>query len=272
MDVMKIFKFSYSWLFDSRSLKWYAFILVLPIVLVLAAVALGASGYFVTSRDGGAPVESLLGWMIIPLVGIVMIYLLAVVYVSARIAMNALSSKNIPTEPFEFDRFLSYLWLCVLCALYAVFSWYDKRFSFVFVGGLALLVIAAAVPFALGNTPTAETIKAVFPVIALPFLVIGAIVVAYNGIRLGFAIPIFLSKKFEKTSDALRESWDMTKGHVIEIFVTSLACGIIWVIIMAVLGVIPLVNFLVAPFGSFYSEYIMVGIYSEVSGVGKEGE
>jgi len=254
VDVMKIFKFSYSWITDSKSWKWYALLLVLLIVL-MGLVAVAFSTPFGTSALNREQIEKGVEKVNAGLLGVLivasMVYSLAVAYVSAEIAINALSSKNLPTQPFGFGRFLGYIWLHILGAFYAVFSWYDKRFLVLLGAALALFLLSFAVPSIL--------------FLAIIAFILYGIVFVYNAVRLTVAVPVFLSKKLERTSDALDESWRITNKRVIDIIITTVICQLIWGVIMIIPGAIPLVNVLVSPFSNFNGEYIRVGIYGELA-------
>ncbi|MEW6329796.1 MAG: hypothetical protein AB1468_06835 [Candidatus Micrarchaeota archaeon] len=257
MDLLDIFRFSYSWISDNRSWKWYGALLAIVLVMVtLIAVFFPLPTGATDSQDfakkfeslsSSAAISAVLGVFVVSLIGS-----LAIMYVSANIAINALDSKKIPAQPFDFNRYLSYIWLHVLNAIYIFFSLYNTRFLLIPAAALVLFLLSIAMQF----------------LILAGMVVFGAymVVVVYNAIRLSVAVPIFLSRKLARTSDALAESWKITEGRVIEVLVTNILTNIIWGIIMLIPGLIPIVNFIISPISNFYGEYIRVGIYDALGG------
>ncbi len=252
MDIIEILKFSYSWISDSRSWKWYGALLAINLVMVvLIAGIFSLSGVNLDSPDFEKEFLS----HVVATPNIIVIFLiesLVIMYVSANIALNALDSKKIPAQPFDFNRYLNYVWLHILNAVYALFSLYDTRFLLIPAAGVVLVAAALAVPLLMP--------------IALGVFVVYGFVLVYNAIRLSVAVPIFLSRKLQRTGDALAESWKITEGRVIEVLVTNILANLVWGIILLIPGLIPLVDFIVSPFSNFYGEYIRVGIYDALGG------
>ncbi len=198
---------------------------------------------------------------------------------SASIALNALRAKKISAEHFV-RNYWGYIELHVLGAIYALFSRYDRRFSIVFIGWIVALIFVVSAPYLLGYSPAEENVRAAVRDVWWWLCIVEFFIVAYYTTRLSVAAPIFLSKKIEKTSDALDGSWHMTKGQTKDIFI----CQMIIILFMLLLVLVwwsfvslafPsrymdifstrwIAMYFVFPLCFFFWNYMCVGVYDEL--------
>jgi len=66
-------------------------------------------------------------------------------------------------------------------------------------------------------------------------VIIYFVVVIYNGYRLSMSIPLFMNKN-GGIHQTLRESWNMTKGNVLSIFLAYLVFGVVAGIVSFIIG------------------------------------
>lgn len=281
----EVLDFSYQWVNRKESWKLYGVLVAIPLTFLLLTLL---AALFIGGRE--IALAMFLGKKYLPLPGadlgamaflinmvallIVVIILgiirfLLVTYFEAKVGLSALGQKGLTLAEWNAGRLVRYILLGIAHGLAVLFSVYELRL-------LAVLILTGVL---MGLAFAAGGIVALF-FIAVFFLAL-LISVIYNSTRLCLSAPIFLHKN-PGIIASLEDSWKLSKGKVVDIFVTRLLLGIAWfLLILAIsvpvylvafgeklfLGFSVVANLLamfIAPVSIFASYYIIVGVYYEL--------
>ncbi|MBN2067257.1 MAG: hypothetical protein JW744_02205 [Candidatus Diapherotrites archaeon] len=240
MDYAQVLEFSFAWLKDRPLVKYaalywaaiFGFFLLLGLTAYLLFMPL-------VSRLLAGDLLSLLelflapGWFITAFILFVVIaaflyllLILATLYIEALVLVRALRAAELPVAPFSLTRFVYLAFLYIVTFLAAFFSWFNKIFLSILASAAVLFVLSIVFIAARANLMG-------FFFLALSFLlfIVYCVVLIYNSLRLSQATAIFLTKG-TGIVEAIKESWSLTQGRVLSIFLASLLVGVVGYIVV----------------------------------------
>ncbi len=227
------FKNAYSWMHDSKALKYYAILALLGIATSTVSIGLLYAAGLPISQEEKAyeqVFKNNLGGALAAYAGIIFLAVasgIAQFYIGVKILKNALEKQGLETIPLGVGEFARYMVLLVLAWLHAVFSWFDKKF-------LALLLIGAVFGFgAIAAFALNQPILGVLALI-LAILPLAAYLAIYirNSVRLGFSACEFL--RSNAINHALQYSWEITSAQALKIFGALLLVNLAFAIVAAI--------------------------------------
>jgi len=284
MDLLDILKFTYSWLHNKASQKLYmlliavnlisAGLLILSVVLFVGSVLLPVSVLNMPTDDPAfmSLFASFAGFGVTgAIMGIILFFgaLLAAGYFETKTMLRALDAKGRQSVKWIPRKYGNYILLSILNLIYAVFGVLNRKWWPL----VAAFYVLMAVSF-------------IFPLLFIPTALVGLaymVLVVYNGVRLSMSFPIYLEGEMGKT-EAIHRSWKLTEGKVLSIFVTGLLIGIVWAIVLGVVGgvfqifrflpggifIFLIASFILGPFDKFTGSFTSVGIYHALRTEGRQ--
>ncbi len=152
------------------------------------------------------------------------IYALAISYLQVLMSVRSLDALGMRPAPMNFSKFLRFIVYMIWISIAEITSWYNRPFLIAFIALVLLLFVSIAAVF------VNQLIGGIlFIGWLLPFFAY-VIVMIYNGIRL-YLSPIPFLLKDVSIAEAGRESWEMSKGKVLDIFVITLVLGILLAVV-----------------------------------------
>jgi hypothetical protein len=275
MDILDIFKFTYSWVRSKASQGLYlwliavnlmaAGLLVLSVVMFIGTLLLPVSVLNMPTDDPAfmSLFASFAGLGLAGAVAGVTLFIFALLaqgYFETMTMFRALDAKGRQSVDWVPRKYANYILLGILNFLYATFSLLNRKW-WPLVAAFYILLLASFL----------------FPLLFILTALVGLaylVLFIYNGVRQSMSFPIYLESEMRKT-EAINRSWKLTEGRALDVFVTSLAIMIAWGIILGVVGgafqlfrllpggvfIFLMASFLLAPFDSFTGSFTSVGIY-----------
>lgn len=148
------------------------------------------------------------------------LYIFVNAYLSALIHVRALQLNKFTTAEFSITKLIKLFFLGIYASIVAFLSLYNKTLLILTLVYIALAFFTFLLLYFIPDV--ALIFGMIMLLLAFPYMAI----VFYNSYRLSLAPSIFLHKNIGITN-ATKESWDLSKGNVLMIFVTSLILGII---------------------------------------------
>ena len=236
MKYEEVIKFAFSWIYSKETWR-YALILfgicVLLTVLLVAFLFLFGAMFFPALASGNplSIASAAVGMMATAILGVFAVAIIATVaftYFDGLIYQFGLREKALSTSGFGIGKAIMLIFLNIGTSFAAFFSVFNLKF----------LPILGAVIFGflmLFFTPYPLNIFGglIFAFSSLAYFV----VILYNSYRLVLSQTIFLSKEIGIV-DAIKESWQITHGKVLEIFLALFIVGIILTVIFYILSTI----------------------------------
>lgn len=242
MDYAEVLSFAFSWVNKKETWK-YVFLLwaVLILLMILAAIlllgllyaffapymgnilsssenfALGLVGYFITNP------ASTISFLISLLLICILLAIFAIAgftYVNGLIYHFALREKNLSNSSFGIKKAFCLFLLGLAESLFAIFSVFNLKFLLL-LGATIVGVILTFMPF-----PASIFGWLLAILCGLAYLA----VIFYNIYRLALGGPIFMSREIG-IIDSLKESWRISEGKVLEIFLAIFIVAIIMVVV-----------------------------------------
>lgn len=268
MDYAKIVKDGFIWLGDTRLLKLLGLIFAVNfgfyvVDAVLGTILLGAN-YSKLSSAGifsGGVKESIVfaGASVIYSAissGLQLIVMFLQVYLSALFIIRLLELMGFSPPKLSINKFVRYVFSSIWAAIMIVTSWYIKPLFAYFI----ILAISFPIIFVLilANPIAGGAALAIWAILALVY----CIPVIYNSLRISFAqSQIFLEREVG-VRESSRLAWEMTKGHVVEAFITSLIfIPLVAVFIAVVFGIALAYAFLTAASGNVFFGHVFLGFF-----------
>jgi len=243
MNYEQIVKFSFSWLKKTESLKYVLLYYLVNIVffagifligllffqnLILSALS-GSSTALTNFISNPASGVAIIGFLSVAFLWL-LIFLIASLYVSLLMTLFALRSKSLPASQLGFVKVLKVIFLEIISSFIALLCIYNLKFLLVLVATIALFGLA--VLFGVIGQGIIAVVCSIFAILAL---IAYLVITWYNSIRLSFSSVIFVSKDTGVFS-ALRESWGLTRGRVIDIIIASIIGAVVIMIVFMVIG------------------------------------
>ncbi len=293
MDYGGIVKLSFAWINHKRESAKYVLLFYLLSILFfvgLAGIGLvffqnlitlalaGNTAALLSAVQSPSIIPAFSGFLLVAVFWS-LVYGLAVTFVSVLVYLFALRSRNLPAAPVNTIKVLKYILLGVVAEFAALLCVFNLKFLLVL---FAAIILSAIALFSVLISPIVAALFGIFAFLAFfAFLII----VVYNSIRLGLAPIVFLSRNV-KISTALKESWVITRGKVLEIilasvvggiaiyvlfYVASLIFSIFTTILVFVSGIVYLqiglnllFSMLISPLQIFSFAFLSIAIYAEV--------
>ncbi|MCX6802433.1 MAG: hypothetical protein NT067_04975 [Candidatus Diapherotrites archaeon] len=262
VDIGNVIGFSFSWYKSREFLKYALFYWALFLVLGAAVLALFLAffGSYVSAfmADPGALLQSIaadlasgaflgkiLAFFAVAFV-LFILFWFATIYINALMTLFALRTKGFSHAQFHFSKVFGLIGLSIVVMLAALFYSFDekiRKWQWLSLAGLVVSIVLLAL----------SGISLAFLGLGLLLLVVCFLAYIYfaivNSLRMASGSVIFLQAE-KGIMASLKESFGLTKGHLIEIFVCNLAVGVIVAVvtslIVAVLGII--IGLILMPF------------------------
>ncbi|MFH1390982.1 MAG: hypothetical protein ABIH20_01590 [Candidatus Diapherotrites archaeon] len=159
--------------------------------------------------------------VLVPLFILFMLYLVFQLY---KIEVRALQLVGFETAPFGFVKFLKTLFLLSLYTCFVILtSWYHDKFRIYFIVMFLLGFFSLIGAFLF---PPIALLSLLALLMFFPYI----FVMIYTSIRLSLGNAIYLQKD-QGIIDSVRESWELSTGKVVEIFVANVIVSIIFFVI-----------------------------------------
>ncbi|MBU2100491.1 hypothetical protein KKG83_04095 [Candidatus Micrarchaeota archaeon] len=237
MDLELIIKNGFSWIHDQ---KVYSYLIAL---LVIGFASLAGISYL-TQIFADSILSfnniSIFASNPLALLSTLMEFVFAVILLSVffgliqgfvyyLIVLKGMNYYKIKTTEFNAVKYVKLIVLTIVSGLLALISFHEKKFFFAFLGviGLYVLTLILAV--------MGQTISLIFLLLAVLATIIYSFIVFYNSIRLSMSVFVFLEKE-QGIFESIRESWNLTQGKVIDVFIATLIIGIIVMVIAWISG------------------------------------
>ncbi|MDO8339245.1 MAG: glycerophosphoryl diester phosphodiesterase membrane domain-containing protein [Candidatus Burarchaeum sp.] len=190
MDLGEIWRFSYAWLRDRKDQQLYfqIFLVFLLIAVLRAMIEPGLQA-------------------MVQVLTIGMVFWVLQLYFVTKITLRALEHKNKQVVKWNFAAYFGFLKLFILEIIYSVTGIKSQVMLAIFILTILLL----------------PSMSAFFLLLLGTYL----FAVAWMSIRLSLAGPVYLEGKKDCT-EAIDESWEMTKERFWSIFLASLFVGGAW--------------------------------------------
>ncbi|MFH1234361.1 MAG: hypothetical protein V1493_01995 [Candidatus Diapherotrites archaeon] len=271
VDIGNVIRFSFSWYKDREFLKyalmyWGVFLVfgtaVLAIVFALFGGYLSAlmanSGNLLPSVMADATSGALLGKVLgfaAAIFVLCIVWLLCYIYIDALMMLFALRAKGFSHPKFHFSKVFGLIGLGILAGLAAMFYSFDeklRKWHWLSLAGVVVsfVVLLAGVLF----LPSAAGTAIMLVLLGLLLLFVCFLAYFYfvfvNSLRMAAGMVIFLQAE-KGIVESLKESFGLTKGHLIEIFV----CNLVVPLIMGIAAMI-FVGIFAAIFGLALSPFL----------------
>ena len=240
MDYEKIVKFSFSWIKTKETWKHvltitgaWIFTAVLLIVMVLGLILFASyptlNQMLLVQMNFFNPLFLLLffGILLISLIIFTVVAGTVFAFVTGMIYIFALKAKNLPIPFFNWKKAVSLLLLSFAETLAALFSIFNLK--------LLLILLAGVFGVYLMSFPKPANLVGML--IAILSLLIYFVVYFYNAIRLSLSSTIFMSQDMS-IIQSIRESWLMTEGKVLEVFIATMLLSLVLIIISFTISMI----------------------------------
>jgi len=129
-------------------------------------------------------------------------------------------------QKIDFVRFIKFIFLGLVTAFYAIFSVFNLKLFLIFVVGLILILIGAL------SLILNSVLGGILLTVGLLILFAYLFVIIYNLYRLIFIEVLFIEKG--EVRKGLEESYNITKGNVLDIIIAFFVIGIIIAIILVI--------------------------------------
>lgn len=230
-DFGKIFRFALiDWVKDKSSLKIFGVLAVWYfIVNVIVSYLFGSFFSLVPSGENANIPPELFGaffGMIGAFIAIVFVSILVLMLVQYFVYSRALKLSGRKFVQFTFERYLRMIVLCLTSGFVALVSLFDLKMLWIAIVAIVLLGIALVLLIFNSGNSILVLLGILFILISVLLFLAYYIVIVYNSLRLVLG-PAFFIEKEKTLMDALKASWDTTKGNVFNIFVALIAVGII---------------------------------------------
>ncbi|MEM0360136.1 MAG: hypothetical protein QXK06_02235 [Candidatus Diapherotrites archaeon] len=239
VDIGNVITFSFAWHKNMKFLKYFFLLLLLHlafwIVFVLAFLAFFGEYLSLLFSNPDSLLQSLaLDWSssaflykiifyILTVFVISLLFLVFEVYVHALIFLFAFQEKGFSTAPFGFNKVLGLIGLGIISFFAALFYSFDeslRKWHWLSLAGLFFSILLMLMLFF-------SPLLFVFGLLLfLPCFLFYLYFVLVNSLRMTASMAIFLQEE-KGVVESLKESFNLTKGHLIEIFVCNLAIAVI---------------------------------------------
>ncbi len=183
---------------------------------------------------------------------------------------RALEMYGFRSTHFSFKKPIMVFALGVIVLLLSLFSVYSKKL--VIVPALFFLTLIIALILAFFAPPISAIFLLIWIVLFIPMI----IVLVYNGLRLIAAIPYYLEND-SGIMEATKQSWELTRGNVIMIFISSFVLGILLGVVsqlVQLFSYVPtvgifimfLLSLLIQPILLMMQIFLPVSIYAQLKG------
>lgn len=161
---------------------------------------------------------------------LVLLMALVLSYLQSLIQVRALQLNGLQTDDFSVGKFVRLIGLWIYVFFAASFSFYNKTLMILSIGFVLFLIFSMVLTFFM---PAGVFLLFIVILLMIPYIGI----VIYNSFRLTMASAIFLHKRIG-IADAAKESWEMTKGNLLMIFIILLVIGVAISVLSAVVQAI----------------------------------
>ncbi|MEK6923856.1 MAG: hypothetical protein AABW54_01290 [Candidatus Micrarchaeota archaeon] len=244
---------------DGKTLQAAGIMAVMQIILLVGAAVLilqtGGSlpQAYLQAAAGGTGILTFLAVALVVLVVFIIIQGYLQLLMLCR-ALVKIRGKKCDAHPLEFAHAIA---MVIAIALYAIFSWPDRRLLAIPAVALLLLAFSGMMPIA--------------AMISIILLAAYYVIIVRNATRLSMALPYFAEKGFRGVGAALNYAWQATHGKAFSIFATlAIANAVLAIgamIITVIGGFIPFIGILVAAIVSSglaaCQAYALVSVYNE---------
>jgi hypothetical protein len=227
MDYKGILKKGFAWIHDRKVWSYVVALMVTGLVSLTVIVYL--IQLFIEQLSFGSSDFLVLFFQLIAFVFLFsLVFGLIQGFFYALIVLKGMQFYKIKTAPFNAVKYIKLVLLYVASFVLALISYYERKGLYFFIAVIALYSISI-ISFAARETETGIILLFVALLASLAY----AFVVIYNSIKLFVAPFVFLEKK-QGVFASLRESWKITKGKVLAVFI---AIVIVSLVVIAVSGI-----------------------------------
>ncbi|MDO8339357.1 MAG: hypothetical protein Q7T16_01740 [Candidatus Burarchaeum sp.] len=223
-------KFSYVWAFSKDSQKIFlkvALAYFIGFLLLMGGIALPVFGtaLLASSLPSGAVLALILG-IVLAVLGIGILG-----YYGVLPIFNALNVRGYPQMDWTIPSFINFVLLKILSSIYAMLSVLNRRLWPLAAAEVLMLIAFLYAVFVMRPGAAAMLgLVFLFFFLSIPYLLL----VVYNNTRQLAAAPIFLQGGKGKRQ-ALEESWNLTRGKALPVFITDYGINFIWNTLVQVL-------------------------------------
>ena len=223
-------KFSYAWVLSRASQRLFlkvALAYFIGFLLLMGGIALPIFGtaLLASSLPAGAVLALILG-IVLAVLGIGVFG-----YYGVLPIFNALNVRGYPQMDWTIPSFINYLLMRILSSIYAMLSVLNRRLWPLVAAEVLMLLAFLYAAFAMNPGGRAMLgLVLLFIFLSIPYLLL----VVYNNVRQLAAAPIFLQGGRGKRQ-ALEESWNLTRGKALPVFITDYGINFIWNTLVQVL-------------------------------------
>lgn len=290
MEFENLVKFSFSWLKNSMKYVFAIWIAYIVFFIALTGTALAFFGLsFLSNPSIGQEFFQKLAGAILPFLFLAIIeftlFVAVLTFISIKAQARALSIKGLSTTAVDFGIFVKIIVLQAYISIKSFFWPHNKTLRTM---ELALVIASILLIFA-GVLLIA--FKNLIGIIAILFALLlffpWMAIAVYCSFRYSIALSVFLSKK-NGIRESSFESWKLTHGKILNIFIAGLLLGIVQLIIgfaldlavMLVLlpiqmlmggnAMLPAIiirlgsNLLFSPIGLLSQSFFAAGLYFEI--------
>ncbi|MBI4053649.1 MAG: hypothetical protein HY394_06470 [Candidatus Diapherotrites archaeon] len=223
MQFEQVLKFSYSWLKEKRSVKFFAatICLALAFYTLLGGLIFLAAGPAVMSLLSGDALSATAGFLsALPaiIVGGIIIYIAYIAlmfFIQAKAVVFGMSKAGYRHDIVSKSKVLRFLLLSIAEGFVALFSLFKPKLLAIL--GVSLVLFVAGIIFA----KTAGLIATLMIITGFVGLLVYVAVIIYNSYRLSVAVPIFFETNAGIMS-SLKQSWKITRGNVLNILISGI--------------------------------------------------
>ncbi|MFH1240630.1 MAG: glycerophosphoryl diester phosphodiesterase membrane domain-containing protein [Candidatus Diapherotrites archaeon] len=240
MNYEEVVKFAFAWTKIKETWKHVLTItgawIFAAVLLVLMIAGLAMFVLLPTLQQGFiSPMNFFTPEFLFPFLGILLmsIIIFTVVagtvfaFATGMIYLFALKTKNLPAPFFNWKKAFSLVLLGLAESLAALFSIFNLK--------LLLILVAGVFGIYLMSFPRPANIAGIL--ITIVSLLIYFVVYFYNAIRLSLSSAIFMSQDMG-IIQSIRESWLMTEGRVLEVFIATMLISVILMVINSIISML----------------------------------
>ena len=239
MSFFEVVIFSFAWLRERNSLKyvlmtWVASAVLVALLTVVAfslfrevivGLLLGSVSTMTTLLLEPELVGEMVGTFFYTAFPLFVVFFLVLLHLHMVMVAAALRRANLPVVELLPDKFLKQAFLCVANPIFAIVSFFEKKF---------VLILVAAFVFAALTFVPEDFVSIASGLTALFLLFVYVVIVFYNMVRQSQSCAIFISQDISGVS-ALQESWKLTSKKFWGIIFVSLAIGFMSLVLLSVL-------------------------------------
>ena len=170
----------------------------------------------------------------------------------------ALQRRKRKPRGFGFGEYIEIIKIAIISFLRSLFWCHSAKLRKAQWACVAALVLSGALSIFAVAANAMPLLIAGLLILMLAFFAY-AVVVIYAGIRYGFSIVVFFDKRLD-VKKSVRESWEITRGNVLQLIFASLLAGIVSTIAFGIAALF--VSILLATLGVAFSAAASIAIFT----------